>query len=104
ANTSSIQSKPENIYVIVTEWKDTQETARQRVHQHLDQGEDIPHYLRIRRGNGEDQFAVAYRFYDDASKADAALSKIQTRVADAQLIFCSVKGETLYELGPAAVE
>lgn len=101
-NMSEISTKPENIYVIVTEWADDQEMAQQRVVSHLRAGEDIPHYLQIRRGDGKDRYAIAYRFYEDADKADAALEKILPAFPDAQMIYCSVKNQELYQLGPSA--
>ncbi|MEL6850751.1 MAG: hypothetical protein AAFP92_19695, partial [Bacteroidota bacterium] len=99
SNTSEISTRPENIYVVVIEWATSEDMARNRVHTYLRKGTDIPHYLQIRRGDGTDQFAVSYRFYESADKADEALEKIKVDYPDAQLVMCSVKGEKLYQLG-----
>ncbi|MEO1417593.1 MAG: hypothetical protein AAFW00_20080 [Bacteroidota bacterium] len=100
-NPSEISSEPENIYVIVTEWKDEQDLAQQRVIYHLNRGVDIPHTLKIRRGDGTDRYAVAYRFYESEDLAAQAFEKIEDKFPDARLILCSVKGEDLYQLGPS---
>ncbi|MEM7373295.1 MAG: hypothetical protein AAF587_32015 [Bacteroidota bacterium] len=101
-NMSEISNKPENVYVIVTEWADDIEMAQSRVVSHLADGKDIPHYLRIRRGDGTDKYAVAYRFYEDDTKAEAALEKILPTFPNAKLVFCSVRNQELYQLGPSA--
>ena len=54
--------------------------AGPRVYTHLTNGEDVPHCLRIRRGDGTDKYAISYRFYEDEGKAEAALSKAQKRI------------------------
>ncbi|MEO1382209.1 MAG: hypothetical protein AAFV78_03110 [Bacteroidota bacterium] len=100
-NPSEISSEPENIYVIVTEWKDAQDLAQQRVIYHLNRGVDIPHTLKIRRGDGTDRYAVAYRFYESEDLAEQAFEKIEDKFPDARLILCSVRGEDLYQLGPS---
>ena len=98
-NTSEISNRPENIYVIVVEWAETFDAAVNRVFTHLSEGEDVPHYLKIRTGDGKDKYAISYRFYEDADKADAALEKAKQDFPNAQMIFCSVKGNQLYQLG-----
>ncbi|MEM7660014.1 MAG: hypothetical protein AAF399_28145, partial [Bacteroidota bacterium] len=100
-NMSEMTDQPENLYLIVTEWQEEQDQANARVLRHLRAGEDIPHVLRIRQGDGKDRYAVTYRFYENADKADAALSKILPNFPDAEMVFVSVKGEQLYQLGPA---
>ena len=100
-NMSEISSKPENIYIIITEWVDELVQARRTVAKHLAEGEDIPHYLKIKRGDGKEYYAIAYRFYDDGDKAAAALEKIRKNVPNARMIFVSVKGDELYQLGPS---
>lgn len=99
-NMSEISQKPENIYVIVLEWAKTEDMAKSRVRTHLREGEDVPHFLKIRRGDGTDQYAVSYRFYENSEKASDALDKIQSKFPEAQMIFVSVKGDELYQLGP----
>lgn len=101
-NMSEISNKPENVFVVVTEWADDMDLAQSRVVSHLSSGKDIPHYLRIRRGDGTDKYAIAYRFYEDDAKAEAALNKIQPEFPDAKLILCSVRNGELYQLGPSA--
>jgi hypothetical protein len=98
-NPSEIGTESENLYVIVTAWAKTVENARQKVYANLSEGKDIPHYLEIRRGDGTDQYAIAYRFYEDEEKANTAIEEIQKRIPDAQLIFCSLKNGKLYQLG-----
>ncbi len=98
-NPSEIGTESENLYVIVTEWAETRENARQLVYNNLSAGKDVPHYLEVRRGDGTDQYAIAYRFYEDEEKANKAFEAIQRRIPNAQLIFCSVKGDKLYQLG-----
>ena len=101
-NMSEISNDPENVYVIVTEWADDAEMAQSRVVSHLSAGEDIPHYLKIRRGDGTDKYAITYRFYEDGDKADAAFEKIVDKYPDARLVFCSVRNNELYQIGPSA--
>lgn len=98
-NPSEMGTESETLYVIVTDWAETQENARTRVYENLSDGKDIPHYLKIRRGDGTDKYAIAYRFFEDEEKANQAIEKIQQKIPEAQLIFCSVKGEKLYQLG-----
>ncbi|MCI4668977.1 MAG: hypothetical protein MRZ79_12660 [Bacteroidia bacterium] len=100
-NPSEISNKPEQIYVIVTEWLDTEQMAQRRVIGHLEQGEDVPHYLPIIRGDGSTRYAVTYRFFENEEKANEALGKIQKEIPSANLIYCSVKGSNLYQIGPA---
>lgn len=98
-NPSEITERPENIYVIVVEWADTKPKAQMRVRSHLRMGQDVPHYLKIRRGDGTDQYAVSYRFYEDEEKANTAYDKAIKEFPDARLVFCSLKGDKLYQLG-----
>ncbi len=99
-NPSTMGEASENLYVILIEWIEEEEAAQRKVMRYLSDGEDIPHYLPVVRGNGKVQYAVSYRFFEDADKADAALEEIQKTHPEAQLIFCSIKGEKLYQLGP----
>jgi len=101
-NTSRISEEPENVYLVVTNWADTETTARSRVIAHLQAGEDVPHYLKVRRGDGKDYYAVAYRFYESADMAEAAMQVAEKRFPQAELIFCSVKDGELYQIGPMA--
>lgn len=99
-NPSEISNKPEQIYVIVTEWLDSKKMAQRRVIGHLNKGEDVPHYLSIKRPDGTTRFAVTYRFFENEEKANQALEKIQQEIPSAKLIFCSMKGDQLYQMGP----
>lgn len=101
-NPSEISERPEQLYVIVTQWLNTETMARQRVSQHLVEGEDIPHFLAIKRPDGETAYAIAYRFFEEEEKALAAFDIAEKRYPTAELVYCSIKGETLYQLGPAA--
>ena len=98
-NTSEISNRPENIYVIVVEWAETFDIAQNRVFTHLSSGNDVPHYLKVRTGDGKDKYAISYRFFEDADKAEQALQKAKQEFPEAQMIFCSVKGNQLYQLG-----
>ncbi|MEZ4774108.1 MAG: hypothetical protein R3D00_13070 [Bacteroidia bacterium] len=101
-NMSEMTAHPENIYVIVTEWVTDEDMAKRLVFSHLRKGQDIPHHLQIRRGDGKDYYAIVYRFYEDSDKATAALEKIEKEFPQAQMIFASFKGGKLYQLGPSA--
>lgn len=98
-NPSEVGTESETLYLIVTEWAKTKENARTKVFDNLSDGKDTPHYLQIRRGDGTDQYAITYRFYEDEEKANKAFEAVQQRMPNAQLIFCSVKGDKLYQLG-----
>ncbi|MEO0900094.1 MAG: hypothetical protein AAFY71_27005 [Bacteroidota bacterium] len=100
-NPSEISNKPTQIYVIVTEWIETEEMARSRVVGYLSNGDDVPHSLRIRQGDGKDRFAIAYRFFENADKASEALETIRQKMPRAELVYCSVKGGQLYQIGPS---
>lgn len=100
-NPSEISEKPEQLYVIVNEWVSTEDAARQRVQSHLQAGEDIPHFLPIKRPNGKTDYAVTYRFYEDEDKALTAFEIAEQSYPSVDLVYCSIKGETLYQLGPA---
>ena len=98
-NPSEITEKPENIYVVVIEWAETKQMAQMRVRSHLRVGEDVPHHLKIRRGDGTDKYAVTYRFYEDEEKANTAFDEAIKEFPDARLIYCSVRNGELYQLG-----
>jgi hypothetical protein len=101
-NPSQMTDKPENLYLIILEWARQEQEARQQVQQYLRQGEDIPHYLPIKRGDGSTQYAVTYRFFESPDQAEEALQRIRSTHPEAEMIFCSVKGDQLYQVGPAA--
>lgn len=101
-NPSQMSERPENLYVIVLDWKQQEPNARQAVRSYLRQGEDIPHVLPIQRSDGSVEYAVVYRFFENSDRADQALDRIRQTHPEAELIFCSVKGEQLYQLGPSA--
>ncbi len=99
ANTSTISAKPETIYLIVTEWAESLNEAEDKVFEYLNAQKDVPHYLQVRRGNGSDQYAITYRFFEDETKANTALKKCRDSGIQADLLFVSVKGEQLYQIG-----
>lgn len=99
-NPSIMTDSPENLYVILLEWIEEEEAAQRKVMRYLSEGEDIPHYLPVVRGDGSTQYAISYRFFEDESQANQAYEKFQASHPDAQLIFCSVKDGKLYQLGP----
>ncbi|RMG21316.1 MAG: hypothetical protein D6730_18495 [Bacteroidetes bacterium] len=98
-NTSTITAKPINIYLIVTEWAPTLNEAEDQVFELLNQQKDVPHYLEVRRGNGTDQYAITYRFFEDENKANATLEQCRADGIEADLLFVSVKGNKLYQIG-----
>lgn len=98
-NPSEISESPEAIYLIVTEWQEEAAAARRKVNGYLVQGLDVPHCLKIRRGNGRDQYAITYRFFENEAKANAAMELAKQQFPDAELIYVSVRGEDLYEMG-----
>ncbi|MEO0468634.1 MAG: hypothetical protein AAF206_03365 [Bacteroidota bacterium] len=98
-NTSSFEERPENLYLIVLEWEKEEDAAKKRIYQHLANGEDVPHRLLVERGNGTEQYAIVYRFYSDSEKAEAALSKVEAKWPSAEMIYVSVKGDKMYQLG-----
>jgi len=100
AHPSTISERPQALYVVILEWVDEAQAAQRRVARYLSQGEDIPHHLPVQRGDGRTQYAIAYRFFEDADQAEEALTRIQQTHPEAEMIFCSVKGEQLYQLGP----
>ncbi|RMG56040.1 MAG: hypothetical protein D6722_27060 [Bacteroidetes bacterium] len=100
ANPSRISERPEDIYVIVLDWVDQKEAAQQRIRTYLAEGEDIPHHLEVRQGDGKDRYCIAYRFFEDADQAQAALDQIRPTNPEAEMIMVSVKGDKLYQLGP----
>ncbi len=100
-NPSEISNKPEQVYVIVTEWLDTEQMAQKRVIGHLRKGEDVPHYLPIEQGDGKIRYAVTYRFFENEEKANQAFEKIEKSMPSAELVYCSVRGKDLYQLGPS---
>ncbi|MEM6346480.1 MAG: hypothetical protein AAF927_21500 [Bacteroidota bacterium] len=100
-NMSEMSEDPEHLYIIITEWVDGEELAKSRVYSHLEAGVDIPHYLKIRRSNGADAYGIVYRFYDEAEKAEAAISKIETEIETAELRMVSVRSGELFEMESA---
>jgi len=101
ANMSEMSPDPEHLYIIITEWVEGEEMAKNRVYSHLEAGVDIPHYLKIRRPNGSDAYGIVYRFYDDADKAEAAISTIEKDITSAELRMVSVRNGELYEMESA---
>ena len=96
---SKISERPADIYLIVKEWVDSEEDAKKRVFELLNEGEDIPHYLAVYQGNGIAKYAITYRFFESQDEANAAFSQ-QEKLGNAyQLVFASVKGEKLYQIG-----
>ncbi len=49
---------------------------------------------------GKRTMRIAYRFYEDGEKAATALDKCKEEYPDAEMVFVSVKGDELYQLGP----
>ena len=100
-NMSEMSAQPEHIYVIVTEWMTEEDKARSRVYQHLEAGEDVPHVLTITRPNGAKQYAVSYRFYEDADKAEAAMQICEKRFEGAEFLMVSVRNGEMFQMEAA---
>jgi hypothetical protein len=100
-NMSEMSARPEHIYVIVTEWMTEEQKARRRVYQHLEAGEDVPHVLAITRPDGTKQYAVSYRFYEDAEKAEAAMQTCEKKFAGAEFLMVSVRNGEMFQLEAA---
>lgn len=99
ANPSSMSPKPEHLYLVIVEWATTAEMAKTRVSTHLLAGEDVPHYLEVNLADGTKKFAVVYRFFENAEKAESALLTAQADFPKADLMMVSVQGEALYQIG-----
>jgi hypothetical protein len=98
-NMSTIGATPESVYVILIEWKTTREKALENVYNRLMKGEDVPHVLTIRRPNGKDEFAIAYRFYEDGEKAAAVFESAEKTFPGAKLIINSFREGQLIQMG-----
>lgn len=98
-NTSSITARPENIYLIVTEWATSLNEAEDKVFENINGQKDVPHYLQVRRGNGKDEYAITYRFFEDETKANTALKTCRDSGIEAELLFVSVRNGQLYQIG-----
>lgn len=96
---SEMTARPEHLHLLVESWVDSEEEAKKRVEEHLRAGKDIPHYLPVEKGNGTTQYAVVYRFFEDADLAQKALEKMQTQFNTGEMIFVSSEKNKLYQLG-----
>lgn len=98
-NPSTMTERPENMYLIVTDWAASLNEADDKVFRYLNNQQDVPHHLEVRRGDGTDQYALTYRFFEDEAQANQALETCRAAGMDAELIFVSVKGDKLYQIG-----
>lgn len=99
SNTSSIQDRPENIYLLLQKWEDNEGAAKASRLQLFDAGKDVPHVLPVKRGDGSTKYALVYRFYDNEKTANENFEKYKLKNPESELIFVSVKGEELYQIG-----
>jgi hypothetical protein len=99
-NPSAMVRDGDHLYLIVVDWRPSQREARKAVHQYLDRGLDVPHYLSVKRGDGTEQFAIVYRFFDSEPQANTALETALLTLPDARLCYISREGGEMYELGP----
>ncbi len=98
-NPSEITQRPETIYLVVTEWADSEDSAENTVFEHLNNQKDIPHQLPVQRGDGKVRYAVVYRFYENEQQANQAIEKARTKGFEGELIMVSVQGNKLYQIG-----
>ena len=96
---SEMSSRPEHLHLLVESWVNSEEEAKKRVEEHLSSGKDIPHYLPVEKGDGTTQYAVVYRFFEDADQAQKGLEKMQTQFNTGEMIFVSSEKSKLYQLG-----
>ena len=96
---SEMTKRPEHLHLLVESWVDSEEAARNRVEEHLSSGKDIPHYLPVEKGDGSTQYAVVYRFFENADQAQQGLEKMQTQFDTGEMIFVSSEKSKLYQLG-----
>ncbi|MEM7511229.1 MAG: hypothetical protein AAF388_09885, partial [Bacteroidota bacterium] len=98
-NPSVMTARPENLYLIVTDWVETEEEAKENIYQYLSSGKDIPHYLPVIKGDGKEQLALVYRFYEDAEAAQQAMDRCESANISAEAVMVSMKEGKLYQLG-----
>ena len=98
-NPSMMTVKPENLYLLVTDWVETEEEAKENIYQYLSSGKDIPHYLPVVKGDGKEQIALVYRFYEDATTAEEAMQRCEADGISAEAVMVSMKEGKLYQLG-----
>ena len=96
---SSISPEPANIYLLVVEWLTEGTEAQQVWFERLSKGQDSPHLLEVERGNGKVQLALTYRFFESEEMADKILTEYEAQGKAAELIFVSVEGDKLYQIG-----
>jgi len=98
-NPSEITSRPETIYLIVTEWAENEQTAREKVFKYLTNQKDIPHHLPIHSGDGNVKYAVIYRFFENEEQANRAMDMFRDKNMEGEMIMISVQGDKLYQIG-----
>ncbi|MEM8900481.1 MAG: hypothetical protein AAGC85_20360 [Bacteroidota bacterium] len=98
-NPSVMTVRPENLYLLVTDWAETEEEAKENIYQYLSTGKDIPHYLTVVKGDGKEQIALVYRFYEDATAAEQAMQRCEEDSISAEAVMVSMKEGKLYQLG-----
>ncbi len=96
---SEITSRPETIYLIVTEWAENEQIAREKIFKYLTNQQDIPHYLAIQSGDGSTEYAVIYRFFENEKQANQAMELSKDKNIDGEMIMVSVQGDKLYQTG-----
>ena len=98
-NPSVMTARPENLYLIVTDWVETEAEAKESIYQYLSSGKDIPHYLPVIKGDGKEQLALVYRFYEDSEAAQQAMDRCESADIPAEAVMVSMKEGKLYQLG-----
>lgn len=96
---SEMSLRPEHLHLLVESWAESEEEAKKQVEEHLRSGKDIPHYLAVEKGDGSTQYAVVYRFFEDADQAEKGLQIMQTQFNTGEMIFVSSEKNKLYQLG-----
>ena len=78
----------------------SEEEAREKQFELLNQGEDVLHILPYDGGTGQMSYLVAYRFFDDESLSLDMLDAINNRSEEkVNYLMLSLNGPKLYQVG-----
>ena len=96
---SEMTNRPAHLHLLVESWTDSEAEAKGKVEEHLKSGRDIPHFLPVEKGDGSTQYAVIYRFHEDADQAESALKRMQAQNITGEMVFVTCEKNKLYQLG-----
>ena len=96
---SEMTNRPAHLHLLVESWAESEEEAKKKVEEHLKSGRDIPHFLPVEKGNGSTQYAVIYRFHENADQAETALKRMQAQNITGEMVFVTCEKNKLYQLG-----